>query len=702
MRMLGFILLMAGAMAATAAGPEARDKHVVASLVPEVASVAPGRAFTVAVRLRMDEGWHTYWRNSGDSGMPTSVEWRLPEGFSAGGLEWPTPERIDVGGIISFGYHGEIWLLAEIAVPKDWSGSEAVIGAKVGWLMCKEECIPGEAEVEIRLPRGDGAVDPARAAGFAAARSALPRPVADAGWEVGAFAADGAKAVILRIAPSGAAPVPDKLYFFAAESPLVDHAVAQAPVARGGARELRLPLSPAAEGLPERLIGVLAAEGGAVRAIEIDVPLVKSAPPGGAGAATAPKGEDIPVGLALLFAFVGGLVLNVMPCVLPVISLKVFSFMRQGGERPAAVMAHSLVFSAGVVVSFLALAGLLLGLRAAGQAIGWGFQFQSPLFVAAMCAMVFVLSLSLFGVFVIGGSLMGAGSGLAAKEGMAGSFFSGVLATTLATPCTAPFMGAALGFALAQPAAVTLAVFAALGAGMAAPYLLLAANPALLKLLPRPGAWMETFKQFTGFLMMGTAVWLLWVFGATRSPHAVVMLVAYLLLLGLGCWLVGQFASPVRGAASKALAWSGAGALAVAGWLWLVVPAATAGAERGGLTEDGGIAWRPYSAESLREALATDKPVFVDFTAEWCLSCKVNERVALEIAPTRRLFRELGVIALKADWTARDPAITRALESFGRSGVPLYVYYPPGKRDAPVVLPEVITPGIVRRAIGGR
>lgn len=699
---MGFFLLMAWVLGASAAGPEARDKHVEAALVPEVSGVAPGKAFTLAVRLRMDEGWHTYWKNPGDSGMPTSVEWELPEGFAAGELRWPVPERIDVAGIISYGYHGEVWLLSEISVPAGWAGPEATIVARVSWLMCKEECIPGEAALEIRLPRGDGAAAASRAGAFAAARAAMPGDAAGAPWEVGAHAPEGAKAIVLQVAAKAGGRVPDNLYFFPADTPLVDHAVAQGPVARGDARELTLPLSPAAEGLPERLRGVLVARGAGAAAIEIDVPLGNAPPPGAPATGAKPRGEDIPLGLALLFAFVGGLVLNIMPCVLPVISLKVFSFMKQGGEHPGVVMAHSLVFSAGVVLSFLALAGLLLGLRAAGQAIGWGFQFQSPAFVAAMCALVFVLSLSLFGVFVIGGSLMGAGAGLAAKEGMGGSFFSGVLATTLATPCTAPFMGAALGFALAQPAVVTLAVFAALGAGMAAPYLALAAHPAFLKLLPKPGAWMETFKQFTGFLMLGTAVWLLWVFGATRSPEAVVMLVAYLLLLGLGCWLVGQFASPARGNTSKAIAWAAALSLAAGGWLWLVTPAAS-GAHVGEVSPGsvGGIPWKPYSAAALQEALATDRPVFVDFTAEWCLSCKVNERVALETPSTRELFRERGVIALKGDWTARHPEITRALESFGRSGVPLYVYYPPGKRDAPVVLPEVITPGIVRKAIAG-
>lgn len=704
MRWFGVGLTFVVASVALAAdGPEARDQHVLAALVPEMASVAPGKSFAVAVRLRMDKGWHTYWKNSGDSGMPTSVEWHLPEGFVVGPLRWPTPERIDIGGIVSYGYHGEIWLLTDITAPKGWTGAEAILGAKVGWLMCKELCIPGEARLEVRLPRGDGAADPSRAAEFAVARAAMPAPVRGSGWDVGAYAAPDTKTIVLRIAAPAGSVAPDRAYFFPEASPLVDHAVPQVPAVIGGVRELTMALSAAAEGLPQRLTGALVLEGGAAgkRALEVDVPLMRSAPPQIAGATAAPKGEDIPLGVALCFAFIGGLVLNVMPCVLPVISLKVFSFMRQGGDRPATVMAHSLVFAAGVGASFLALAGLLLALRAAGQAIGWGFQFQSPLFVAAMCALVFVLSLSLFGVFLIGGSLMGAGAGLAAREGMAGSFFSGVLATTLATPCTAPFMGAALGFALAQSAAVTLAVFLALGAGMAAPYLILAANPALLRLLPKPGAWMETFKQATGFLMMGTAVWLLWVFGATRSPEAVVMLVAYLLLLGLGCWAVGQFAGPARGRASRVAAWSCAAALAVGGWLWLVVPATETGDTGRAATAGSGIPWKPYSAAALQGALATGKPVFVDFTAEWCLSCKVNERVALAPASTVDLFRERGVIALKADWTARDPEITRALESFGRSGVPLYVYYPAGKGGAPVVLPEIITPGIVRRAIEG-
>lgn len=693
-------------MAAIAGGtaadvPEARDKHVAAALIPEVASVAPGKSFTVAVRLRIDKDWHTYWKNSGDSGMPTSVEWRLPEGFTAGELRWPPPDSIEVGGIVSYGYHDEVWLLSDITVSDRWQGPEAVIGAKVGWLMCKEECIPGDVSLELKLPRGDGQVDAGRMAEFSEARAVMPLPARRSDWAVEAHAS-GPKGIVLRLTPGEEGAALKGAYFFAEDSSLIDHAAKQAVVTRGGVRELALSLSAVAEGLPERLKGVLALDrgpGGSI-ALEIDAPVRRSPPPSPDRRPRMAKEDDVPLTMALLFAFIGGLVLNVMPCVLPVISLKVFSFMRQGGDRPRIIMIHSLIFSIGVVASFLALAGLLIALRTAGQAIGWGFQFQSPTFVAAMCALVFVLSLSLFGVFVVGGSLMGAGAGLTAREGVTGSFFSGVLATTLATPCTAPFMGAALGFAIAQPAVITLAVFAALGAGMAAPYLVLAANPALLKRLPKPGPWMETFKQATGFLMMGTAVWLLWVFGSTRSPEAVVRLVAFLLMLGFGCWLVGRFGGPVRGAASRFSAWLSAAIIAILGWVWLVVPAA--GMEGAGVPvaeKRGGIVWVPYSPAALEEVLSTDKPVFVDFTAEWCLTCKVNERVALAPAQTVALFRERGIIAMKADWTARDPEITRALESFGRSGVPLYVYYPPGKRDKPVVLPEIITPGIVRRAI---
>lgn len=705
MRWFGILLfLIAGGGATAADAPEVRDKHVAVALIPEVTSIAPGESFTVAVRLRIDDHWHAYWRNPGDSGMPTSVEWDLPPGLVAGALRWPTPDRIEVGGIISYGYHGEVWLLTDITVSERWEGTEAVLRAKVLWLMCKEECIPGEASVEARLPRGDGRPDPARTETFSKARASMPLEARTSNLAISAYSTEDKKGIILRMTPSQSVAPPEKAYFFAEETALIDHGKTQDLLRLGNSRDLRLSLSPAAEGIPTRLRGVLALEGGpkGPGAFDIDEAVLRSPPPRVDGGPKQAKGEDVPLGMALLFAFIGGLVLNVMPCVLPVISLKIFSFMRQAGDRQAIVIVHSVVFSIGVVASFLALAGLLLALRAAGQAIGWGFQFQSPMFVAAMCALVFVLSLSLFGVFMIGGSLMGAGAGLTAREGPAGSFFSGVLATTLATPCTAPFMGTALGFAIAQPAAVTLLVFAALGAGMAAPYLILAAHPALLKRLPRPGPWMEVFKQATGFLMMGTAVWLLWVFGATRSTDAVMRLVAYLLLLGFGCWVIGQFTGPAHRAAARALAWTTGIIIAVGGWIWLVTPTADMPGEgMPSAQKTKGIVWVPYSRAALEELLLAGKPVFVDFTAEWCLTCKVNERVALAPASTVALFREHGVVAMKADWTAKDPEITRALESFGRSGVPLYVYYAAGKRDDPMVLPGILTPGIVRRAIEG-
>ncbi len=674
-------LFVAGASSAPGAGT-ARVERVEVSLIPAVASVAPGKPFAVAVRLRMDEKWHVYWKNPADSGFPTKVAWTLPEGFEVAGPRWPAPERVVVGGVVSYAWHGEAWLLFDVTPPAALPPGPVKVGAEVGWLMCREICVPGEAKLALELPQGDGAADSGVAGLFAAAEGAIPKAPEALGWRVAAADLGGA-AVRVQVAPKAAFPAGAVLEFFPDTPEQVRHDAEQRTLAAGGGLGVDLPYSALAKGRVARLTGVAVVRDGSgkvVGAAEVDVPVDGAGVGGGLGG-------------ILWGAFLGGLILNVMPCVLPVISLKVLGFVRQG-EAHGGALGHGLVFAAGVVLSFLALAGLLIGLRAAGQELGWGFQFQAPGFLLFLCVLVLLITMSLFGVFEIGTSMMGVGSGLAAKEGFAGSFFSGVLATTLATPCTAPFMGAAVGFALAEPPVVTLAVFAALGVGMAAPYVLLTADPRLLRFLPKPGAWMERFKQFCGFPMLATLLWLVWVFASARGVDAAAGLGVFLVALALGVWLVGSFAGPVAKGRSRALAWAAAAVCAGAGWVWGGGPAvAEAGEKRG-------IAWEAWSAERVAALQAEGRPVFVDFTAAWCLSCKANEASSLEIPATVELFRARNVAALKGDWTRFDPEIKRALEAHGRAGVPLYLVYPGRAGAAPAVLPELLTPGIVAEAVG--
>jgi thiol:disulfide interchange protein len=409
------------------------------------------------------------------------------------------------------------------------------------------------------------------------------------------------------------------------------------------------------------------------------------------------KGPSPGVPLALLFAFIGGLILNLMPCVLPVLSLKVMGIVQQAGEGSREKLKHGLLFTFGVLVSFWILAGLLLLLRAGGEQLGWGFQLQSPAFVSVLSVFLFLFGLSMFGVFEIGTSLMSVGQGTQSKSAYAGSFTSGILATVVATPCTAPFMGSALGFALSQPVWVSLLVFTFLGAGMAAPYLLLTLSPGLLKFIPKPGVWMESMKQFMGFLLMATVLWLLWVLSLQTGAEGVVLLLGALLIAGLGGWIIGRWGNvakpqPVRGIAQGIAILCIAGALVFS---LLNIHSQTPSAN--GVHRQGSIEWQNYSPELVDRLRAERKPVFIDFTAAWCLSCQVNEKVAFGSEDVQKAFAAKRIVAVKADWTNKDDVIGRALASFGRNSVPLYVLYPPGK-DA-VLLPEILTPQIVLDAL---
>ncbi|NNN06939.1 MAG: hypothetical protein HKL90_13665 [Elusimicrobia bacterium] len=579
MRTLGLLLTLAVA--------PARAGMVDASLVSARTAVRPGETFDAGLKLVMRDGWHVYWENPGDAGLAPKIKWTFPPGWSAEPFEWPAPVRLVAGPLTSFGYEHDVILPLRLSVPTGAKpGTRARLAAKVDWLECKDACVPGKARLTLGVAvAADSKMDAAGADAVEQARARVPRldPAAASGalW-------DGTR---VRLRLNGREPLAE---FFPEEPGVFANERAPASVAPDATELMLAPDSGA--GTPARVLGVLVVPGRP--AVEIDLPVRM-------GAALT---------RFLLLAFGGGLLLNLMPCVFPVLAVKALGLLSRGGESPAAARRHAAAYAAGVILSCEALAGVLLGARAAGTALGWGFPLQSPWTVAALTALFFAAGLNLLGVFEVGGGLMGVGSGLSARQGMGGSFFSGVFAMVAAAPCTAPFMGAALGWALTRPAAEALATFGALGAGAAAPYALLTSWPALLRRLPRPGAWMETLKKIFALPMFATSAWLAWV-------------------------------------------------------LWRLVAAPVPVA--GGL-------WKPWTPQAVDSARAAGLTTFVDYSAAWCLTCQVNERGVLASRAVRAALSRPDVAAFRADWTARDPLIAAELARYGRDGVPLYVVRPRG------------------------
>ena len=690
-----------------------RSPHSNAALVSEEPSVQPGEPFTVALRMTMEEGWHSYWMNPGDSGQPTSIDWALPGGFAADSIQWPHPHRIEAGPLTSYGYSDELFLLTTITPPPDLEpGTRVTLGGTANWLICAEVCLPAETDLNLTLPVRAKAPAPNERwqAGFAEARARQPQPLPE-GWSVAATRSAGSYALKVT-PPPGRDVTMDGAHFYPAEKPVLDHAAPQ-PISKtdDGAYLIGLQQSDYAQEPAQRLRGALVAPKGAAwgpdgeaSALWVNAPVDTTQAGGSAGAASSVSSSDAGMTLAwaLLFALAGGALLNLMPCVFPVLSIKVLSFAQQSGEDDTSARRHGLVFGAGVVVSFWVLAGLLLVLRAGGSQIGWGFQLQSPLFIALMAMLFFGIGLNLLGVFEVGGSLVNWSSrveGAEAGHSLTGSFLSGVLATIVATPCTAPLMGAALGFALSLSAVGALSVFTALGVGMAAPYVLLSAVPRLRERLPKPGAWMETLRQGLAFPMFATAIWLVWVFGQQAGVSGMTLLLGGLLLVAVAAWLLGRWDAHristrrrlfTRGLATVAL--GAALAVALAGTRYDAPSASATEAE------EGGSVWQPFSPEKVEQLRAEGRPVFVDFTAAWCLTCQVNERTALSATAVQEAFDEKNVALVKADWTNRDSTISRALEKHGRSGVPVYVLYR-GDGSEPTLLPEILTQDIVLNAL---
>jgi thiol:disulfide interchange protein DsbD len=675
------LALLALAPPATGAQP-VRGPHIEVELVAELAAVAPGAAFQVALRLVPDPHWHTYWQNPGDSGAPPRIEWELPAGAHAGPIQWPVPERIPVGPLVNYGYPGESLLLVTLTPPPALRpGQRFTALARASWLVCEEECIPGEATLALDLPvAGTGRADPGRAGLFARARERLPRPAPD--WLASFRVVDGVVETRVRtgVAPSGEPTL------FAVAPALVEHAAPLAWEWSAGELRLRQPASPYLQAPPQRVPMVLTVAGpDGLRGYAFEA---RQGAPAGAGAPSAAAGAP---GLAASvgLAFLGGLALNLMPCVFPVLSLKALAMARAAGPARRELRGHALLYTLGLVLAFLAVAAALLALRASGEQVGWGFQLQAPWFVALLAYLMLVLGLALSGAFAIGARWMGAGARLAATGGGRGAFFTGVLAVVVASPCTAPFMGTALGFALTRPAPQALLVFAALGLGMASPFLALAAVPRLAAWLPRPGAWMETFKQALAFPLYLTAVWLLWVLGRQAGADAVAAVLAGMVGVGFGAWLAGRAQGARPG---PALARAGAliGTLAALGSL-------ASPALRGAAAPPADPGWARFDEARLAAELARGRTVLVNMTADWCITCLVNERLVLASGPVRARLAAADVAYLKGDWTRRDPRITAYLDRFGRSGVPLYVVHRAG--EEPRVLPQVLTHATVLEAL---
>ena len=674
--------------------------NVRAELVADVAVVKPGEPFWVGLRQTIRPKWHTYWKNPGESGLPTEISWTLPPGAKADPIVWPAPTLFDIGGVTNYGFKDEAMLLVRITPPADLAGP-LKLAAEANWLVCEDVCIPEEGKFELTLPSAAAATPaaPATRALFEQARRTIPT---ESPWAA-RYGVSKAGDPTLVVEVKGLKPgTISNVYFFPAEwGPVATMAKQSAAIDANG---IRIPLKrgDAKAAMPATLTGTLmvtekTADGLVKQAFDVSAKLDPAFVP--TTAATSLAGatgvEDLSLVQALLFALLGGLILNLMPCVFPVLAMKAAAFARLAGHDRAEMRRDGLAYTAGVLVSFAAMAAIVIALRRAAGDVSWGFQFQSPVFSLLIAYLFFVIGLNLSGAFEIGNRLAGVGQGLVSRGGTTGAFFTGVLAVIVATPCTAPFMAAALGFALSQPAPATIAVLLAMGLGLALPYLALTMTPALQRLMPRPGPWMDRLRQLLAFPMYASAVWMIWVLTQQTGADGVLYALGGMVLIAFAIWLLRA------GSPAPAGTWIRRGVAAVAVLLALAVTiklqdgpataASASGGQNAGVSFEG---WERFSRARMDEAVAAGKPVFVDFTAAWCITCLVNERIALETPAAREAFEKAGVVKLKGDWTNRDDEITSILKELGRAGVPLYLFWAPGAAK-PKVLPQVLTESLV-------
>ena len=691
--------LLAPATPVVAQTPEMQPK-VQADLIASVERIVPGQPFEVALRQIIEPKWHTYWKNPGDSGEPSRISWDMPDKFTASQIAWPVPEAIPVGPLTNYGYSNEVLLPVTITPPIDLSADQVTLTANATWLVCEKICIPERATLTLTLPvvsAGEAAKPSKFAPDFDMARRSRPMPVE---WPASAELGDSG--LRLRIAATGlAADKIERIQFFADEWGSIDHAAPQ--TLKWHADGFTLALKPgelmSGSDTPKDLAGLLVlteriGKGTARNAFQVIAPTTVVA---GTSA-----GVDIPFGAqmgdgggitiwhALLFAMLGGIILNAMPCVLPILSLKILSLAKHsdGDARRG-----GLAYLAGVMASFFVLAALLVMLKSLGASVGWGFQFQSPAFVLAMIALFFALGLSMSGVFDIGTNIVGVGEALTRRSGLSGSFSTGMLATIAATPCTAPFMGAAVGYALTRSSLETFVVLLALGLGFAAPVVALSWADAGRRILPKPGLWMETLKQALAFPLYATVVWLVWVLSLQSGSDGVLAAGIVLTGIGLAAWIIGMPTAPLRirlGVISVIVV-----------CIMLLLPGLLASQNNAGVSDGRNAAAidmsgaEKFSLSAVAQHRQAGRPVFVNLTAAWCISCKVNERIALSGANFEAALAQHNIVYMKGDWTNRNDEIAHVLRSFGRAGVPLYLLYPANVAARPVVMPQILTEAIV-------
>jgi len=645
--------------------------HLTAELIADSGTISPGNTSHVALSLTLEPGWHVYWVYAGDSGQAPSVAWLPPQGIVLGPMQYPAPTRLSFGPLMDYGYEGTAIFPFSLKASQQLSLDTTSLKAHVQWLVCREICLPGKAFLGLNLkvaPTAPSATNPLIEAALHAEPLPLPSSV-----KVHVSANRSLLTVDVETGHRETA-----LEYYPLDDDSIRNAAEQKVEPTPQGAKLVTERAETTDTPPKQIKGVLKLSGG--RSYTFDVPV-------GAPIAQPASNGEPGLFLAIVLAFAGGIILNLMPCVFPVLFLKALSLVNSANESASRQRRHGMAYTAGILFSFWVIVAVLLTLRLAGKQAGWGFQLQSPSFVVAMAFLLFFMGLSLAGMFDLGLTLTGAGDSLTRKDGYTGSFFTGVLATVVATPCTAPLMGAAIGFALSQSAVVTFTVFTALALGLAVPYLLLTLVPGWANRLPRPGRWMETLKQITAIPLFLTTVWLIWVYGRSsgdapgESSDHIARLLVGLVVLAIAGWTLGRWPARRWGYLTALL-------LAVAGF---AIPLSGSHSDK--------LRWQPFSNAALAAAQSQGKPVFVDFTAAWCLSCQVNEKAVLQDKSVEQELLRQHYVLLRADWTRYDPEITGALSRVGRSGVPTYVVISTDASSSVHVLPELLTRGVVLDAI---
>lgn len=700
---LGILFLICGFASTTDAASKTHPR-----LILPVETAQPGDTILAGVELKMDRGWHTYWRNPG-TGIATSIKWNLPPEISAGEIQWPVPEKLIFQGLLTYVYEQQIILLVPLKISADAKPGSINLSGVVSWLECQEQCIPGNGPVSAALSIGPERKSSSDAALIESAKSKLPQ----SGQNLGATAAwekptaPDTRPVVFEWTTTNAAADVD-FYFYGSENFELDGKVEKLSAENGKVR-LRKIIKKSGGPWPREIAGLLITTTADSRTgYEVSVPVSGGSESFVPASAAPTRPREALSGVKLFemlgLAFLGGLILNIMPCVLPVIALKILGFVGQNRDDRTQVFKLGVIYSVGVIVSFLVLAGLVIGVQQAGGTATWGMQMQNPHFRLALTVLITLVALNLFGLFevTLGGCAMGAAGDLASREGASGAFFNGVLATALATPCTAPFLAPAIGWAIAQPPTIIVAAFIAVGFGLAFPYLILSWQPQWLKFLPKPGGWMERFKIAMGFPMLATALWLFTLTAPSFGKQGAWGLAFFLVTLGLAAWVWGNFVQ--RGSKRRGLAVALALGFLIIGYAYGMedqmnwrTPSKRSGAALRESAE--GIDWQPWSAEAVEKARKDGHPVLVDFTADWCLTCQANKKSSIEISSVRKKLKDIDAVALLADNTDPDAAIAAELRRYDRAGVPLVLVYPKNAEAPAIVLPALLRPGIVLTAL---